>query len=136
MKPLPLAAPGFTDMERSLLQAMFDELAGFITADWEQRLPFTVGRFYMLERLGNPVQLVLRLTRPIGKMRNPEEIDLWLNVNIQGTSAEKWVSAKDSFFLSQGPAAQVTAAIHSFQADIHLVQAQLAQHYYGTFYNS
>ena len=135
--PSPSTAPGYTDTEKRLLQELFDELLGFIAApDWEQQLPFAASRAYVLERLGNPVQLTLNLYRYVSKTRNQAEIKLRLDVQVQGTGKEKWAAADGGFFLSHGPAAQVEAAVRSFQADIRPVQEQLATDYRGTFYNS
>lgn len=130
-------APGYTVAEKGLLQELFDALHGFLAADdWEMQLPFAASRAYVLERLGNPVQLTLKLYRHVSKIRNREELKLRLDVHVQGTGREKWTAADGGFSLSHGPAAQVTAAARSWQADIRPVQELLATDYRGTFYNS
>jgi hypothetical protein len=129
-------APGYSEAEKLLLQELFDELAGFITAaDWEQQLPFAASWAYVLQWLGNPVQLTLQLYRHVSKTRNQEEIKLRLDVNVQGTGKEKWTAADGGCFLSHGPAAQVAAAARAFQADVRPVQDRLATDYRGTFYS-
>jgi hypothetical protein len=71
----------------------------------------------------------------VSKARNPQEVKLLLNVHIQDTGKEKWTAA-GGFFMSPGSAAEVAAAIRSFQADVRPVQEQLALDYRGTFYKS
>jgi len=134
--PAP-AQPGHTATEKRLLTELADALYAFTTAaDWEQRLPFEVGRSFVLERLGNPVQFVLKLYRHFSKRSGQAEIKLLFDVSIAGTGKEKWASATGGFFLSHGSAQHVAAAILAFKSDSSAVQAQLAEHYRGTFYNA
>jgi hypothetical protein len=134
--PLSPNAPGYTDTEKRLLQELLDEVRRFIAAaGWEQQLPFTASRAYVLERLGNSVELTLRLYHYVSKTQHPEEIKLRLDVSIQGTGKEKWTSANGGFFLDHGSTAQVAATIRAFQADIRPVQEQLANDYRSTFHN-
>ncbi|RZK26215.1 MAG: hypothetical protein EOO63_14975 [Hymenobacter sp.] len=133
MTPL---APGYTATEKVLLQAMLEELAVFTSAPhWDQHLPFETNRSFSLEKLGNPVQFVLKLYRRVKKSTNQEEVKLLFDIAIQGTGKEKWTAANGGFMLSSGGAQQVAAAIADCKTNIRLVQDQLATHYRGTFYN-
>ena len=130
-------APGYTEAEKQLLQELFDELTAFMAAaDWEQWLPFAASRAYVLQRLGNPVALTLRLSRYMSEPRNQAAIKLRLDVNVKGTGKEKWAAADGGFLLSHGPAAQVVGVARALQSDIRPVQERLATDYRGTFYNS
>jgi len=131
------AQPGHTATEKRLLAELADALHAFTTeADWEQRLPFEVSRSFVLERLGNPVQFVMKLYRYVSKRSGQAEIKLLFDIIIEGTGKEKWASATGGFFLSHGSAQHVAATILAFKADSSAVQAQLADHYRGTFYNT
>jgi hypothetical protein len=132
MTPL---SPGYTDTEKVLLQAMFEELVAFASIPhWDQQLPFETKRSFILEKLGNPVQFVLKLYRRVKKSVNQEEVKLLFDINIQGTGREKWTAANGGFIVSSGGAQQVAAAIADCKTNIRLVQDQLATHYRGTFY--
>jgi hypothetical protein len=134
--PAP-AQPGHTATEKRLLAELADALYAFTTeANWEQQLPFEVSRSFVLERLGNPVQFIVKLYRYVSKRSGQAEIKLLFDIVIEGTGKEKWASATGGFFLSHGSAQHVAATILAFKADAGAVQAQLADHYRGTFYNA
>ena len=134
--PAP-AQLGYTATEKRLLTELADALYAFTAAaDWEQRLPFEVGRSFVIERLGNSVQFVLKLYRYVSKRSEQAEIKLLFDVIIESVGKEKWASTTGGFFLSHGSAQHVAAAILAFKADSSAVQAQLADHYRGTFYNA
>lgn len=129
--------PGYTATEKQVLESMFDELHSFIeTVDWHNHLPIVINRAYTMERLGNMVQLSLKLYKHVSKVRNQTECKLLLDINIQGTGNEKWVNADAGFFLTRGSVEQVAADIRAFRADVRPIQAKLAEEYRGTFYNS
>lgn len=137
MTPTSPALLGHTETEKRLLTEMAAELAAFTGgADLEQRLPFEVTRSFVLERLGNPVQFVLKLYRHVSKRSGQEETKLLFDVNIQGTGKERWAAANGGFLLSHGSAQHVAAAIQAFKTDTSAVQDKLAEHYRGTFYNA
>ncbi|MGI4740960.1 MAG: hypothetical protein ACRYG7_37810 [Janthinobacterium lividum] len=131
------AQPGHTATEKRLLTEIAEELFAFTSgAGWEQQLPFEVSRSFVLERLGNPVQFILKLYQHVSKRSGQQETKLLFDVNITGTGNERWAAANGGFLVSHGSAQHVAAAILAFKTDTSAVQAQLAEHYRGTFYNA
>ncbi|UOQ71851.1 hypothetical protein [Hymenobacter cellulosilyticus] len=128
--------PGYTAQEQQLLEEIFRELRDFTALlDWPARLPFEVGRSFVLAKLGNPVQWTLRLTQRVGKATDAVTAQLFLARRIQGTDKEKWSVAEGGFCISHGPAEKVAADIVRLSENLQPVQQQLYEDYYGTFYN-
>lgn len=129
--------PGRTSEETHLLQGLVQELRELVAAvEWEHLQPVAVSRGYVLARLGNPVSLTLRLRRYASRTRQQTEIRLELDVQLQGTSRERWQSAENTLLLNCGSATQVAAALQAYGTDISPMQEQLAADYFGTFYNA
>ncbi|PJJ61270.1 hypothetical protein [Hymenobacter chitinivorans] len=134
----PLASkPGYTAPEAQLLQALFQELGHFTALpDWPARLPFQVCRSFVLERLENPVQWTIGLYQRVGKASGAAQVQLLLDLRIQGTGKEAWSSSAGGFRLSHGPPEQVAADIIRLSENLQPVQQQLYEEYYAAFYNA
>ncbi len=136
MRPIP-PPPGFTELEQHLLQGMISELHTLVALpDWEQRLPFTVRRAYVLERLGNPVELTLKLYQRASKRYGQAAVMLLLEAHVLGTGHERWAAANGGLVLCHHTAPQVAAAIRAYHTAIRPVQEQVARYYQATFYNA